>query len=51
MSLLGIRSIPLSAQTQAAWRSIGMRFLRRSRDPNEFTRFNFPHIINLGNST
>lgn len=53
MSILIVRSIPLSRETQDAWRSQGARFLRRSRDPNAYRQYTgyFDHVLNLGNSS
>ncbi len=50
MSFLIIRSIPLSEETREAWKSVGGKFLRRSRDgtvPNDYNN-RYRYILNLG---
>lgn len=52
MSFLVVKSIPLSQETQNAWRTQGASFLKRSRDgrvPEQIARRQ-DFIINLGNT-
>lgn len=49
---LAVRSVPLSTDTQAAWKSVGVVFRARNRPHVWNVRFHEPHIravLNLGN--
>lgn len=52
MKILAVRSVPLSQETRDAWKSVGVRFVRRDRTVADIERIavrqNYDAVLNLG---
>jgi len=51
MSIIAVRSIPISTQTKYAWKDSGVTFARRDRSVESVLGMNYGAVLNLGNTS